>query len=171
LAVRANCCVPQAGNSLSRLCLPSSVALARCSEARLSKDMSRFLRAGLLALHPARRINQRFPKECASDQESSTTNPLFFSSMPEFDDRSSTSSCGVWRWAKWCSSHSHICGPESVAVPAASQTGEIQRERGRRIHCAGDCCRRRRALPSVCHQPRGCCFASPRMVSGGTSHG
>jgi hypothetical protein len=24
-------------------------------------DMSRFLRAGLLALHPARRINQRFP--------------------------------------------------------------------------------------------------------------
>ncbi|MFO1380988.1 MAG: lipoprotein signal peptidase [Chitinivorax sp.] len=26
-------------------------------------DMSRFLRAGLLAIHPARRINQRFPKE------------------------------------------------------------------------------------------------------------
>ena len=31
-------------------------------------DMSRFLRAGLLALHPARRINQRFPNAGAADR-------------------------------------------------------------------------------------------------------
>ena len=36
LAARANGCVPKAGNSLSKLCLPSSVALTRCSKARLS---------------------------------------------------------------------------------------------------------------------------------------
>jgi hypothetical protein len=43
-------------------CLRGRIAASRgARKLAYLHDMSRFLRAGFLALHPARRINQRFP--------------------------------------------------------------------------------------------------------------
>ncbi|MDQ5887842.1 MAG: Type secretion system protein, partial [Pseudomonadota bacterium] len=51
-------------------------------------DMSRFLRAGLLALHPARRINQRFPNSLSDLSDRSEPSRKTRPDLPAFEAHS-----------------------------------------------------------------------------------